>query len=219
MATHGDLMQEVQVRLQRGVVTASLDSDTISILLNTAYQFVYPYNLQHFPWFYVKSAAITASTSFTLPDDFRRIACVDVPLATFRYARIANHREYNYLQNIPDLASKTANPLCRVDATVLTIGTSLTGTLFYYMNIPDVASSATTTNITTMGTGNAFIHPVFEETIVLQAMILAYARHMQIAKLNQQQQDDHLKMIAMQKDKMDESLKPYATWQREIPEA
>lgn len=212
-------MQEVQVRLQRGVVSASLDSDTISILLNTAYQFVYPYCWQHFPWFYVKSAAISASSSFSLPSDFRRIACVDVPTATFRYARIAGHREYDYINNVPDLAGKAANPICRVDSSALTINPAITGTMFYYMNIPDVASSATSTNITTMGSSNAFIHPVFEETIILQAMILAYARHMQIAKLNMQQQQDHMKMINLQKDKLDEQIKPYATWQREIPEA
>ncbi len=220
--THGDFMYEAQVRLEAGVVGVSVDPSTVSIMLNRAYQFAYQYCLDHFPWFYMTSYSFAAQTTIlfsALPKPFRKLHCITVPAATFGMSRKAEYNEYNYVNGIPQLQSRTGNPIHKVDQDRITIAPSSTGKVFYYRKIGDVADTAVSTNITTLGAGDALLHPAFEEIVMLQTLISAYSRHNQISELNLQQQNDMLKLIGTQQDRLNEELKPLASWQKIAPTA
>ncbi len=220
--THGDFMYELQTRLESGVVGVSEDSSTISIQLNRAYQFAYQYCLDHFPWFYVTAydfSSVTAILYSSLTYPFRKLHGIEVSAATFGVARPAGFDEYFYIAGIPQLAGSATNPLFKVDKSQITIAPSCSGTLYYYRKFGDVADTATSTNITTLGAGTALLHPAFEEIIMLNAMISAYSRHMQIAELNMRQQDDMMSLIGVQQDKLNRELEPLVSWQRTAPSA
>jgi len=219
---HGDFMYELQTRLESGVVGVSEDASTISIQLNRAYQFAYQYCLDHFPWFYVTSHSFTNVSAIlysSLAFPFRKLHAIEVPTATFGMAREAGFDEYFYINGIPQLAGRAGNPIYKVDKSQITISPACTGTLYYYKHFGDIADTDLTANITTLGTQDAILHPAFEEIVVLNAMISAYSRHMQVSELNMRQQDDMISLIGAQQDKLNRELEPLVSWQKVIPAA
>lgn len=215
--THGDLKHELLVRLQRGVTGVSLDPAACDSILNTAYQWIYPFSLKQFPWMYVKSQPFVGVTSIPLASDFNGVHAIEVPTAFSGMARVATYREYPYLQQITVEAGTGANPLAVVNQTAITIAPSSTGTLFYYFKFGDVSSDST--EITAFnGASDALIHPAFEGMLITQAMILARMRHMQASGLNAQQQVLQLQAITNQQMEQMKRLQPLEQWRKEIAE-
>lgn len=219
--THGDFLQLLQVLLGRGVTGISGDMGTLSVILNSSYQFNYEYCLAKFPWFYARSLAYSGNIDTTAIDPpFRKLAALEDSAALSGSVRIPSNSEYQYIINIPQQAAVASNPICRVDDNLIVINPNTSsGTMYYYQRIPDVPLADTSTNITTLGSGDALLHPSFENTIVAKALVHAYSRHVQDPDMNDNERQAYIKMIIDQQAYLDKELSPLGRWDRVVPES
>ena len=219
--THGDFLELMQVLLGRGVTGVSADPGTLSVILNTSYQFNFEYCYAKFPWFYARSDAYSGNIDTTALDPpFRKLAQLEDSASLSGTVRIANNSEYQYVKNIPQLAAVASNPICRVDDGQIVVDPNTSsGTIYYYQRIPTVDLISPSTNITTIGSGDALLHPDFEGAIIAKALVHAYARHAQSPEINDQERQAYVKVILEQQAYLDKEFAPLGRWDRVIPES
>lgn len=223
--THGEFVQAMQVLLQRGVTGVSADAGTIAVLLNRSYQYAYQLCRLKFPWFYVHSFDFSATTTIdltALDPEFRQIAALTCPASPSGQIRIAKRQEFPFINGIPQLAGSTDNPIAVVNRTEVVIDPTSTGTMYYYRKIPTdlgITTGDLATNITTLGTGDALIHPAFENVIMSLTSIAAYGRAQANPDITDAQKKEAVGLIIEGQKQLDQELEPLMRWKRVVPES
>lgn len=211
--THGEFKQTLQVLLGRGVTSFTFDSGTADYILKAAYQDVYQFHFAQYPGFLVSSFGYSGSTIdlTALVPPFRKANSITSDTGFFGQVRIADLSQYQVMQNIPSQQSNSSQPLARVDKTQVVLGNSGTGTFYYYRKIDDTLIDDST-NITTLGAGDALLHPAFEDLILWYALMRAYARHLANGDLEESMVEEMSDMMIEQQAVITEQLKPLAQW-------
>jgi len=219
--THGEFIKAMQVLLQRGVTGVSGDAGAISVLLNRSYQFAYQLCFTRYPWFYATSSSFsgTSINTSTLNPKYRKLAVLECPTAELGMIREAKIQQFDYINNIIQEAASASNPLAKVIKDQIIISPSSTGTMYYYRRIPNITLADSTLNITTIGAGDALIHPAFEGTIIAKTLLAAYSRHVQSPDINDAQRQETVKLILDGNKRLNTELEPLMRWKRTIPES
>src|SRR5581483_446781 len=182
--TLDNMIYQVLIRCKHTATAVSLDQPTAKQLVNKALQFYYPIALRADQTFYTKSVTIAQASqttnegTFDLPTDFYKGLLVEVSGAKEGAARILGHREYINVANNPFQGGTAANPVCRIDTTVLKLRPQsvMSVTLHYIWTFQFIDDE--TTEITDPGNGHFAIIPwTFEQPVILEAVRLARLRH------------------------------------------
>lgn len=215
--TYGDMKYEIAMRLRRGVNSVSLDDDTCGQLINKALQYLYPKALTYDRTFYRKSVAFNAVTSINLPSDFKEVEYVAVPASRAGHARKVPNTEWEAIIDNTILAPSANNPAFRLDATAIAISPSSTGTLYYIWSFAEISSN--TFDLSLLGTGGVYpvIPWVFEEAVILLALVFARQRHWLQPDLAPSEVQKRMQLVNDQAKLFKEALKPLNVWADDIP--
>lgn len=149
--TVGQLLFDVELWLRRYAIAETIGRPELKVLFFEVFQEVYNLAIAMNPEVFVKSQAFNAQT-IALPADFYALSNILVTSAncTSGGVRVVDRERWNSMQSNRRLKGTEADPLGRLDATIIHLSNSRQGIMYYYRNYNETHLSSEATELATI---------------------------------------------------------------------